>query len=126
MKIKPSLLIFLISAVLTIASFALISVWQPFAIFAGVFLLIASGIYTYWQYDKYKTTIKVLEEMRYEDAYIYADEHNLQFNPKEFQYPKKKQREINAIKNNAKFMVFIGCMLLVIALFATIYPIFII
>ena len=124
MRIRIDIIVFWIMVVLTIVFASLISVWLPFVIFTSVCLLISSGIYTFWQYAKYKDLCNNIDEQRFEDAYIYADENNLSFDPQKFKYSKKDERYINRYKKNARLLLLTGCGIFVLGLFMLIYAIF--
>ena len=121
MKIRIDIIVFWVCAGLMVLFGALIPVWEPFAIFMGLFLTLSAGIYTGWQYIKYKRIDNNLEEMRYQDAYIYADENNTSFNPDEFRYSKKEERQINSVRRNAQISLIVGIGMVLIGLFVFIY-----
>ena len=123
MKVRIDIIVFWCCAVLTILFGVLIPVWEPFAIFLGVFLTATAGIYTAWQYIKYKRIDNSINEMRFQDAYIYADENNKSFNPEEFRYSKKEERQINRIRRNAQVSLLVGIGMVLIGLFVLIYSI---
>ncbi|MBO5103378.1 MAG: hypothetical protein J6C13_04765 [Clostridia bacterium] len=121
MKFRWDILVFWVSAGLMILFAALIPVWNPFAIFMGLFLMSFSGIFTAWQYLKYKELLNKIEERRYYDAYVYADENNTNFDPENFAYPKKQERRISATKTNAQIMIIAGAGMFILGVFAFIF-----
>lgn len=111
MRKRIDLIVFLCAVGLAILSACLIAVWRPFALFTGVFMLIASGVSTYWRYEKYKNFSRALSDQRYEDAFVYADENNTNFDPDNFAYSKKEERKLGATARNLKTMIFVGVVL---------------
>lgn len=108
MKISWQLIVFLISLVLACVCSVLIVVWQSFVIFTGAFLLVCSVIFTAYRLKKHKTLKNNLNEQRYCDAYIYADENNLEFNQENFSYDKKTEKAIKNKLNNSLVLVLSG------------------
>lgn len=121
MKIKYDILAFLIAIGLAIIFACLIAVWHPFSIFTGVFMCVASGIFTYWKYCKYKDYTRKIADQRYEDAYVYADETNSNFDPQSYTYDKKDERQIASNIRNLKTMIFVGGVLCAAAIMLIIY-----
>ena len=84
MKVRVDIVIFWSAVGLTIISACLIAAWRGFSIFTGLFMLVASVLFTYWSYLKYRNYSTKVEQIRFEDAYIYADENYTNFDPQNY------------------------------------------
>ncbi len=111
MKVRVDIVIFWSVVGLTIISACLIAVWRGFSIFTGLFMLVASVLFTYWSYLKHRNYSTKVEQIRFEDAYIYADENYTNFDPQNYTYSKKEERQINIGARNFKSMIFVGVVL---------------
>ena len=111
MKVRVDIVIFWSAVGLTIISACLIAVWRGFSIFTGLFMLVASVLFTYWSYLKYRNYSTKVEQIRFEDAYIYADENYTNFDPQNYAYSKKEERQISIGARNFKSMIFVGVVL---------------
>ena len=108
MKFDIFVILILVFVVLAVVSAGLIAVWSGFGIFLGLFLLCATGIYTYISIKKYMALKVEIEEQRYCDAYIYADENNLNFDVANFHYSKKDERIIRRMMKNKMLPIVIS------------------
>ncbi len=111
MRVQIDIICILSAVALAIASACLISVWQGFSIFTGVFMGIASGMFTFRRYQKMQAYKKRIDDQKYLDAYIYADENYADFDPKNFAYSKKEEKQINANLRSLKSMFWAGAVL---------------
>ena len=98
----------------------LIPVWRPFGIFFSVLGLVEAVIFTTWQYNKLKVWKGEIDEQRFQDAYIYADENNTNFDPSNFKYSKKEEKNIKRDKGNIKVLLYTGIVLIATMIFLTI------
>lgn len=108
MKIKTETIVFISAIALAIVCACLISVWRGFAIFTGAFIGVASVIFTYHRYLKYNSYKKAVYEQKYQDAYVYAEENNTNFDPEHFTYSKKDERGITANLRGLKSVLWAG------------------
>lgn len=116
MKINPFYLALIGAIVLAVVFGALIAVWQGFAVFTGVFLLVASGIFTYIKQVRYNEIKDSQANQRYCDAYLYADENGTSVDVANFKYPKAVERELKMTKRSAFVTVFTGWAMCIISL----------
>ena len=116
MQISIPWIIVLVSAVLAIVSACLLSVWAGFGIFLGIFLLIASGTFTYIRYMRHRALKEELQNQRYCDAYMYADENELSLDVEHFRYPHKQERAIKNKTNNSLVLVLAGVAMIILSI----------
>lgn len=116
MQISIPWIIVLVSAVLAIVSACLLSVWAGFGIFLGIFLLIASGTFTYIRYMHHRALKEELQNQRYCDAYMYADENELSLDVEHFRYPRKQERAIKNKANNSLVLVLAGVAMIILCI----------
>ena len=116
MQISIPWIIVLVSAVLAIVSACLLSVWAGFGIFLGIFLLIASGTFTYIRYMHHRALKEELQNQRYCDAYMYADENELSLDVEHFRYPRKQERVIKNKTNNSLVLVLAGVAMIILSI----------
>lgn len=116
MQISIPWIIVLVSAVLAIVSACLLSVWAGFGIFLGIFLLIASGTFTYIRYMRHRALKEELQNQRYCDAYMYADENELSLDVEHFRYPRKQERAIKNKTNNSLVLVLAGVAMIILSI----------
>ena len=117
MRFNWQVITFLASILLAIIFGALVAVWRGFVIFLGISLLVASIVYTYAMYGKFRKVKADLAEKRYCDAYMYADENNVNFDVNLFHYDKKTERAIRSKINNSKMTVIAGFCIMVMCIF---------
>lgn len=108
MKIRADFICLICAVGLAIIFACLISVWRGFAIFTGASLCVASVIFTYWRYQKYSYYKQAIEEQKYQDAYVYAEENDTNFDPDHFAYSKKDERQITANLRSLKSVLWAG------------------
>jgi len=108
MKIRADFICLICAVGLAIIFACLISVWRGFAIFTGASLCVASVIFTYWRYQKYTLYKQAIEEQKYQDAYVYAEENDTNFDPDHFAYSKKDERLITANLRSLKSVLWAG------------------
>ena len=111
MRVKVDFICFLCALGLAVVCACLISVWRGFAIFTGMFACIASVIYVYWRYNKYSAYKTMIDEQKFQDAYVYADENNTNFDPKNFTYSRKDERKIAGALRGLRSMIWAGVVL---------------
>ena len=105
---------------LAILFLALIPDWRPFCVFFSVLGVILSVFFTAYQVLKLKKLDTILEGQRYEDAYLYADKNNTDFNTKEFKYSKRDEKSIKRVRGNIKLLIYTGIILILFMIFLTI------
>jgi len=88
-------------------------VWRGFAIFTGMFACVASVIYVWWRYKKYTAYKTTVDEQKFQDAYVYADENNTNFDPKSFTYSRKDEKKIATTMRGLRSMILAGVVLCV-------------
>lgn len=113
MKIRYDIIAFWSAVGLAVLFACLIAVWTPFAIFAGFFMSVASTIFTYWAYSRYHDYERKIDEQKFEDAYVYADENNTNFDPEHYSYGRKAERKISSTHKSLRSTVFVGGVLCV-------------
>lgn len=108
MEIKKDIICLICAVALAVVCACLISVWRGFAMFTGAFACVASVIFTYRRYAKLTEYKKQVNEQKYQDAYIYAEENFTNFDPDHFRYSKKDERNIVAGLRNLKSVFWAG------------------
>ncbi len=120
MKINYYVIAMLVCVVLAILSACLIAVWSGCGIFLGFFLLCFSVLYSFRCYVAYKKLVSSIDEQRYCDAYLYADENNVNFDVENFRYSKHEERVLKRMRRN-KLVPFIAGICLAILSIVIIY-----
>ena len=113
MSVRVDFICFLCALGLAVVCACLISVWRGFAIFTGMFACVASVIYVWWRYKKYTAYKTTVDEQKFQDAYVYADENNTNFDPKSFTYSRKDEKKIAATMRGLRSMIWAGVVLCV-------------
>lgn len=96
---RPEIIVMLCCIAVFIIAICLVWVTSVMAIIASFALVIASGIASYLAIIRYIKYKKQVEEMRYEDAYLYADEVGDLSAMDNFSYSRKVERHLR----NQKF-----------------------
>ncbi len=113
MEYRVDIICFLSAIGLAILCAVLVSVWRGFAILTGLFMCVACVIFAYWRYKKYVNYRDAVAEARYRDAYVYAEENDTNFDPDQFYYSKRQERQIESRLRELKSMILIACVLVV-------------
>ena len=116
MRISIPWIIILVSALLAIVSACLLSVWAGFGIFLGIFLLVASSTFTFIRYTHHRALKEELQNQRYCDAYMYADENELSLDVEHFRYTRKQERAIKSKTNNSLVLVLAGVAMIILSI----------
>ncbi len=121
MKLKTEMIVFISVIGLAIVFACLISVWRGFAIFMGASLFVASVIFTYYRYLKSNAYKQQIKEQKYQDAYVYAEENDTNFDPDNFTYSKKDERQIASNIRGLKTVLWAGIGLCACSLAITVF-----
>lgn len=123
MRLKIDLIVILCSIVLAIVCACLIAVWQGFACLTGLFVCVASAVFSYRRYVKMQIFQRQIDDQKFQDAYIYADENYTDFDPKSFAYSKKQEKQITQKMRSLRSMFYCGIVLVVASIALMIFGI---
>ena len=107
---------------LSVVFLALVSVWQPFCLFASLLFLVGIAILAYNNLISYSTFKKDINEQRLVDAYLNQEENPTE-NMKDFRYDRKTERRIKSATRNQFSSVFSLGVLLIFAIIMVIISI---
>ena len=112
---KVSTIIVLSSLALSVLFLALTTVWAYFCLFASVCFLVGISVLAFNSLKAYLLFKAQIKEQRFVDAYLYAENNQLQSH-KDFKYDKKTERNIKSTKRNLFASLFSLAFLLVLAI----------
>ncbi len=116
MRVSIYTIIVIAGVALAIVSACLVAVWSGFAIFSGIFLLVASAAFTLNRHFRHKALKEEILNQRYCDAYLYADENNLNVDVEHFRYSRSTERAIKSREHNSLVLVLAGVGMIILSI----------